>query len=397
MLVGSLMYASIFGNVSAIIQRLYSGTARYQIQMLRVKEFIRFHQIPNPLRQRLEDYFNHAWNYTNGIDMNMVLKGFPECLQADICLHLNSQLLKNCLAFKDASEGCLRTFSMKFKTTHAPPGDIITHRGDILTSLYFISRGSIEILKEDNVIAILSKDDILGENPLLYSEPGKSAYTVRALTYCDLHKILREDLIEVIDMYPEFAQSFCQNLKITLTLRDEELVTKSNECRSKYLPNADQFRGSASCNRTDDDNVSLINPQFDDYPSGAGILEFNPQLAGQDITPANLEFGSTVSRRRERREKSFSATSALQGNQIPFYSHHPLSYPGVHDEFTPLTSQTQSLDPYQSSVEYRLQELTKRLNLLETKLIEDVSTVLSILQRQFPGNNLPVSSASTDT
>ena len=75
------MYASIFGNVSAIIQRLYSGTARYHTQMLRVKEFIRFHQIPNPLRQRLEEYFQHAWSYTNGIDMNTVLKGFPECLQ----------------------------------------------------------------------------------------------------------------------------------------------------------------------------------------------------------------------------------------------------------------------------------------------------------------------------
>uniref|UniRef100_A0A669DM11 Potassium voltage-gated channel subfamily H member 7 n=2 Tax=Oreochromis TaxID=8139 RepID=A0A669DM11_ORENI len=71
MLIGSLMYASIFGNVSAIIQRLYSGTARYHLQMLRVKEFIRFHQIPNPLRQRLEEYFQHAWTYTNGIDMNM--------------------------------------------------------------------------------------------------------------------------------------------------------------------------------------------------------------------------------------------------------------------------------------------------------------------------------------
>ncbi|CAF1289067.1 unnamed protein product [Rotaria sordida] len=271
MLIGSLMYASIFGNVSAIIQRLYSGTARYQIQMLRVKEFIRFHQIPNPLRQRLEDYFNHAWNYTNGIDMNMVLKGFPECLQADICLHLNSVLLKNCAAFKDASEGCLRTFSMKLKTTHAPPGDIITHRGDILTSLYFISRGSIEILKDDNVVAILSKDDILGENPVLYNEPGKSAYNVRALTYCDLHKILRDDLLEVIDMYPEFAQSFCRNLKITLTLRDEELVSKSNECRSKYLPNPNNFRGSTCFTKTDDDNISIMAPHqsyFDEYPSG---------------------------------------------------------------------------------------------------------------------------------
>ena len=215
---------------------------------------------------------------------------------------------------------------MKLKTTHAPPGDIITHRGDILTSLYFISRGSIEILKEDNVVAILSKlksrfsfdnslrvfvgkDDILGENPLLYSEPGKSAFNVRALTYCDLHKILRDDLLEVIDMYPEFAQSFCQNLKITLTLRDvrfvrtkknrtsgvffqEDLVSKSNECRSKYFPNTQQYRGSmyyqsceifplsmfshssgASFNKTDDDNISIMAPHqsyFDEYPSGTG-------------------------------------------------------------------------------------------------------------------------------
>lgn len=41
----ALMYASIFGNVSAIIQRLYSDTARYHTQMLRVREFIRFHQV----------------------------------------------------------------------------------------------------------------------------------------------------------------------------------------------------------------------------------------------------------------------------------------------------------------------------------------------------------------
>lgn len=67
----ALMYASIFGNVSAIIQRLYSGTSRYHVHMLRIKEFIRFHQIPNPLRQRLEEYFQHSWSYTNGIDMNM--------------------------------------------------------------------------------------------------------------------------------------------------------------------------------------------------------------------------------------------------------------------------------------------------------------------------------------
>uniref|UniRef100_A0A9J7X3C6 Potassium voltage-gated channel subfamily H member 7 n=1 Tax=Cyprinus carpio carpio TaxID=630221 RepID=A0A9J7X3C6_CYPCA len=221
MLIGSLMYASIFGNVSAIIQRLYSGTARYHMQMLRVKEFIRFHQIPNPLRQRLEEYFQHSWTYTNGIDMNMVLKGFPECLQADICLHLNNSLLQGCKAFQGATQGCLRALAMRFKTTHAPPGDTLMHCGDILTALYFLSGGSIEILKDDIVVAILGKNDIFGEMIHLYAKPGKSNADVRALSYCDLHTIQREELLEVLDMYPEFADYFLTNLELTFNLRDE--------------------------------------------------------------------------------------------------------------------------------------------------------------------------------
>ena len=50
-----------------------------------------------------------------------------------------------------------RALSMKFKTTHAPPGDTLVHQGDVLVSLYFIARGSIEIVKDDVVMAILGK------------------------------------------------------------------------------------------------------------------------------------------------------------------------------------------------------------------------------------------------
>ncbi|UJR33065.1 hypothetical protein I4U23_020524 [Adineta vaga] len=128
-----------------------------------------------------------------------------------------------------------------------------------------------------------------------------------------------------------------------------------------------------------------------------GILEFNPQLAGQDVTPANLEFSSISSRRRERQEKSVSATPSLPGNQNPFYSHQGSSFIAVNDEIIPLTNQIPSLDPYQSSVEHRLQELTKRLSTLETKLTEDVSTVLLILQSQFPTNNLSISISPAET
>jgi len=44
---------------------------------------------------------------------------------------------------------------MKFKSTHAPPGDTLIHPGDILDAIYFIARGSIEVVKDDVVMAIL--------------------------------------------------------------------------------------------------------------------------------------------------------------------------------------------------------------------------------------------------
>ena len=42
-----------------------------------------------------------AFNFLTDPNLPLqVLKGFPECLQADICLHLNRNLLNNCPAFK---------------------------------------------------------------------------------------------------------------------------------------------------------------------------------------------------------------------------------------------------------------------------------------------------------
>ncbi|XP_075676440.1 uncharacterized protein LOC113795069 isoform X2 [Dermatophagoides pteronyssinus] len=349
MLCGSLMYASIFGNVSAIIQRLYSGTARYHTQLLRVREFIRFHQIPNPLRKRLEEYFQHAWTYSNGIDMNMVLKGFPEFLQADICLHLNRNLLQNCAAFKDASQGCLRAFSMRFKTTHAPPGDTLVHKGDVLVALYFIARGTIEILIDDVVVQTLGKEDIFGENPLQTPTMGKSKCDVRALTYCDLHKISRSDLLQVLEMYPEFVESFNQNLNINFNLRDENqlgvnsmLDRKATVTDCKVLNCFDSMQNS---NEIDEDFSSkiIIDPITGDYDEtseclrqfqrkftgvsapGIGILEFSPEKAGLDVTPANYNFPKAKCKQQQQEGNSLTGTLSITNScnlQKPFQKNY---------------------------------------------------------------------------
>lgn len=70
------------------------------------------------------------------------------------------------------------------------------------------------------VFSFLGKDDIFGENPCIYPTIGKSSCNVRALTYCDLHKIHRDDLLDVLELYPEFYTYFMNNLEITFNMRD---------------------------------------------------------------------------------------------------------------------------------------------------------------------------------
>nr|XP_019950130.1 PREDICTED: potassium voltage-gated channel subfamily H member 6 isoform X3 [Paralichthys olivaceus] len=430
MLIGSLMYASIFGNVSAIIQRLYSGTARYHTQMLRVKEFIRFHQIPGGLKQRLEEYFQHAWSYTNGIDMNAVLKGFPECLQADICLHLNRTLLQNCKAFRGANKGCLRALAMRFKTTHAPPGDTLVHSGDILTAVYFISRGSIEILRDDVVVAILGKNDIFGEPISLYGRPGKSSADVRALTYCDLHKILRDDLLEVLDMYPDFADMFWNNLEITFNLRDADRInqptpSRDSECgyrrtrhrrsslRRRNRPDGMDREDSypdQSCTMANHHQSMMAGSHWEDLCSSASICS---QSSDEEMKPTGHSKGELYPPRGDTRDYPpavvnilpHSGPSAGMGPPIdhggpPFSAAAPISVSGLYgywqgrksSQFSESQRQTSAVRASfhpppcaverPSELESRLELLQSQLNRLETRMTADINVILQLLQRQ---------------
>lgn len=63
------------------------------------------------------------------------------------------------------------------------------------------------------------KGDVFGDQ--FWKEPsiGQSTANVRALTYCDLHIIKRNRLLEVLDFYHAFANSFARNLCLTYNLR----------------------------------------------------------------------------------------------------------------------------------------------------------------------------------
>ncbi|XP_074543266.1 voltage-gated delayed rectifier potassium channel KCNH8 isoform X1 [Halichoeres trimaculatus] len=216
MLIGALMHALVFGNVTAIIQRMYSRWSQYHTRTKDLKDFIRVHHLPQSLKQRMLEYFQTTWSVNNGIDCNELLKDFPDELRSDITMHLNKEILELSL-FASASRGCLRSLSLHIKTTFSAPGEYLLRQGDALQGIFFVCSGSMEVLKDGMVLAILGKGDLIGANLSLDDRVIKTNADVKALTYCDLQCVNLKGLYEVLDLYPEYSHHFVQDIQQDLT------------------------------------------------------------------------------------------------------------------------------------------------------------------------------------
>ncbi|KAK4470956.1 hypothetical protein MN116_006462 [Schistosoma mekongi] len=209
MLIGALMHAAVFGNVTTLIQRMYSRRSAYQTKNQDLKDFTRAHHIPKPLKQRMLEFFQAMWAINRGIDKEAILQSFPENLRGDIALHLNREILSLSL-FKSASPGCRKCLAQLITTRFATPGEYLVNQGDVLRFIYFVCSGSLEILGEEGtVVGLLGKCDIFGSDMDDMSMLKFSAYNVKSLTYCELQCIaLDQQLQEIFNQYPQFRKQF---------------------------------------------------------------------------------------------------------------------------------------------------------------------------------------------
>lgn len=69
-------------------------------------------------------------------------------------MHLNKDILQLPL-FSSASRGCLRSLSLHIKTSFCAPGEYLIRHGDALHAQHFVCSGSLEVLKDGMVLAIL--------------------------------------------------------------------------------------------------------------------------------------------------------------------------------------------------------------------------------------------------
>ncbi|TRY74167.1 hypothetical protein DNTS_004228 [Danionella cerebrum] len=269
MLIGALMHALVFGNVTAIIQRMYSRWSSYHTRTKDLKDFIRVHHLPQTLKQRMLEYFQTTWSVNNGIDSNELLKDFPDELRSDIAMHLNKEILELSV-FSSLSRGCLRSLSLHIKTSFCAPGEYLLRQGDALQALFFVCSG---------------KGDLIGANMSVGDRVIKTNADVKALTYCDLQCINLRGLYEVLDLYPEYSHRFVQDIThdLTYNLREGQECHVISRMTSKSMDAQIEGRGNGDMIQCFPPIVEHHNEEDDDDEN-----DQTPYLSGGTKQKANV-------------------------------------------------------------------------------------------------------------
>ena len=203
---GAAMYGYIIGNIASLLANVDVARAQHMEKMERINTFMRFRKIPEELQKNVRNYYTYLWESRRGYDEGQVIHELPSSLQMQISLVLNRDIIEKVPIFKGAGEDLIRQMVIHLQPIVYTPGDYIFHKGDFGTEMYFISRGTVEVVSEDGsqVYATLTEGHFFGEIALLLSQPRTAS--VRALDFCDLYMLDKETFSRIIENYPEFSR-----------------------------------------------------------------------------------------------------------------------------------------------------------------------------------------------
>ncbi|KAM8875273.1 cyclic nucleotide-gated channel alpha-3 isoform 4-T4 [Spinachia spinachia] len=221
-LTGVLIFASIVGNVGAMISNMNASRAEFQAKIDSIKQYMQFRKVTKELEARVIKWFDYLWTEKKTCDEKEVLKNLPDKLKAEIAINVHLDTLKKVRIFQDCEAGLLIELVLKLQPQVFSPGDYICKKGDIGREMYIIKEGKLAVVADDGVtqFVVLSDGAYFGEISILGIKGSKAGNrrtaNIRSVGYSDLFALSKDDLMEALTEYPDAKKALEEKGKAIL-------------------------------------------------------------------------------------------------------------------------------------------------------------------------------------
>ena len=218
-LIGASMWAFIIGNIASLLSSLDSAKTIFRNRVELVTQVLRSRRVPPEVNEKVRGYYEYTWNRFRGADEIHVLRDLPTPLRLEVLLHLAKDLLENVPLFRHCGPVLRDELLMALELMIVSPGGFIVREGGTANGIYFISRGTIDVLSDNRTIphGTLGEGDYFGDLSLLLGE--RRTASARAVTYCDLLVLPKGEFERIKHDHPEFREA----LKALSSERSEKI------------------------------------------------------------------------------------------------------------------------------------------------------------------------------
>ena len=205
MLFGVVLFSYFIGNVAHMLANIDQVQAHYHSSLDRLANFLRYRKISLGLQRRIYDYYSFVWERHLGYDEAIILSELPEPLRIEVAVAMKREFIEKVPLFRGASPQLLREIAIELRAALFTPGDYVFRAGEIGRHMYFISRGTVEVIAADGqtILSTLSDGDFFGEIALLFQRPRTAS--IRAIDFCDMYSLDKETFERVLTYFPDFA------------------------------------------------------------------------------------------------------------------------------------------------------------------------------------------------
>ncbi|XP_046886776.1 cyclic nucleotide-gated channel cone photoreceptor subunit alpha-like [Hypomesus transpacificus] len=208
-LTGVLIFATIVGNVGAMISNMNAARAEFQSKIDSIKQYMEFRKVTKDMETRVVKWFDYLWTEEKTCDEKEVLKNLPDKLKAEIAINVHLETLSKVRIFQDCEAGLLIELVLKLQPQVFSPGDYICKKGDIGREMYIIKAGKLAVVADDGVtqFVVLGDGAYFGEISILGIKGSKAGNrrtaNIRSVGYSDLFALSKDDLMAALTEYPD--------------------------------------------------------------------------------------------------------------------------------------------------------------------------------------------------
>jgi len=206
-LIGASMWAFIIGNIASLLSSLDSAKTTFWNRVELVTQFLRSRRVPQEVNENVRGYYEYTWSRYRGANERNLLVDLPAPLRLEVLTHLAHEVLERVPLFRHCGPVLRNELLMALEPTIITPGGYAVREGEMANGIYFISRGTVEVLSDNGATShgTLEDGDYFGDLSLLLGE--RRTASARAVAYCDLLVLPKGEFERIKHDYEEFREA----------------------------------------------------------------------------------------------------------------------------------------------------------------------------------------------